>query len=128
MIINVKYVILRSNLSYIHIQIVRAYYTPRVCSSKCHSIVKQNMDWSNHNAIVKKNRKALKKDKVKYNAFVEKVKINQRRIWADRKVNGTFEDIHVAESNRNKKTTLQHSHHYKKRRSLADIILCLKTL
>ena len=51
-----------------------AYYTPRVCSSKCHGIVKKNIDWSNHSAIVKKNRKALKKDKVKYNAFVEKVK------------------------------------------------------
>ena len=71
-----------------------AYYTPRVCSSKCHGIVKKNIDWSNHSAIVKKNRKALKKDKVKYNAFVEKVKINQRRIWAERKANGTFDDIH----------------------------------
>ena len=71
-----------------------SYYTPRVCSSKCRSTAFKNRDWSNQGAIMKKHRKALKKDKVKYNAFVEKVKANQKRIWQDRKIAGTFEAIH----------------------------------
>ena len=79
-------------------------YIPKGCSTPCRSILTlKNRDYSNASAIAKKSRKALKKDKTRYNTFVEKVKQNQKRIWEDRRKDGTFEAIHnKATETRNK--------------------------